>query len=214
MPIVTPDGRKIVYCSDGPDKMPHIWIMDIDGGNPKQITDGPIEFLPGISPDGKWIVYHTYISGVTSLYKIPIEGGHPVFLLDKLMDTYSPVSPDGKFVACVWLDNHDGKQSWKLAIAPFEGGPVVKGFDIEPSPIRFASLAWASDGKQVMYLAKENGVSNIYQVAIETGKTTKLTNFTSGRIFHFAWSRDGRQLAIARGDVKQDVILISDIKTE
>lgn len=214
MPIVTPDGSKIVYCSDGPDKMPHIWIMDSDGGNPKQVTDGPIEFLPRVSPDGKWIVYHTYLSGVTSLYKIPIEGGQPVFLLDKLMDTYSPVSPDGQFVACVWLDDHDGKKSWKLGIAPFEGGPVVKDFDIQPSPIGFASLAWTSDSKQVMYLAKENGVSNIYQVAVETGKTTKLTDFTSGRIFYFDWSRDGRQLAIARGEVKQDVILISDIKTE
>jgi len=39
-----------------------------------------------------------------------------------------------------------------------------------------------------------------------------LTDFKSDRIFSFAWSRDGKQLALARGTLTNDVILISNFE--
>jgi hypothetical protein len=35
-----------------------------------------------------------------------------------------------------------------------------------------------------------------------------VTDFTAGQIFNFAWSRDGRQIAVARGSQSNDVVLI------
>jgi len=212
MPAVTPDGRYIIFVSDRGGGKPHLWRMDIDGGNPKQLTNGPIEFLPQISPDGKWVVYHSYTSGVTTLWRTPVDGGESVLLTDRVLDTYSSVSPDGKFVSCLYLDEHDGKKDWKIAVVPFEGGPPVKLFDVRPSPISFAPLPWTNDGKSLMYLDKKNGISNIMQLTIESGESRQMTNFTSDRIFYFDWSIDGKRLAIARGKVNQDVVLISDAK--
>jgi len=37
----------------------------------------------------------------------------------------------------------------------------------------------------------------------------QLTDFTSERIFWFAFSRDGKQLALSRGTQTSDVILIN-----
>ena len=186
--------------------------MDLDGGNPKQLTSGPIEFLPQVSPDGKWIVYHSYASGVTTAWKMPVDGGEPSLLTDKVLDTYSSVSPDGRFVSCLYLDESDGKKNWKMAVVPFAGGRPLKLFDVRPSPISFAPLPWSSDGNSLMYLDRKNGVSNIMQLVIASGETKQMTNFTSDRIFCFNWSSDGKQLAISRGKVNEDVVLISDIK--
>jgi Tol biopolymer transport system component len=186
--------------------------MDVDGGNPKQLTNGPIEFLPQVSPDGKWIVYHSYPSGVTAVWRMPIDGGEPTLLTDKVLDGYSSVSPDGKFVSCLYLDESDGKKNWKIAIVPFDGGPPAKLFDVRPSPTSFAPLPWTSDGNSLMYLDGKNGVSNIMQLTIKSGESRQLTNFTSDRIFYFDRSRDDKQLAFARGKVNQDVVLISDLK--
>ena len=212
MPTVTPDGRQIVFVSTRGGGMPHLWRMDLDGGNPKQLTSGPIEFLPQVSPDGKWIVYHSYASGVTTLWKMPVDGGEPTLLTDKVLDTYSSVSPDGRFVSCLYLDESDGKKNWKMAVVPFAGGRPLKLFDVRPSPISFAPLPWSSDGNSLMYLDRKNGVSNIMQLVIASGETKQMTNFTSDRIFCFNWSSDGKQLAISRGKVNEDVVLISDIK--
>jgi len=39
-----------------------------------------------------------------------------------------------------------------------------------------------------------------------------LTDFKSDRIFDFSWSRDGKQLALFRGVVNSDVVLISNFR--
>ena len=69
---------------------------------------------------------------------------------------------------------------------------------------------WSSDGKAILYLDNKNGVTNIFSQAIDGGTPKQLTNFTTDRIFNFDWSRDGKQLACARGVVTTDVILIKD----
>jgi hypothetical protein len=40
----------------------------------------------------------------------------------------------------------------------------------------------------------------------------QLTNFTSDRIFFFDFSRDGKQVALSRGTLTRDVVLISNFK--
>jgi len=39
-----------------------------------------------------------------------------------------------------------------------------------------------------------------------------LTNFKTDRIFSFDWSRDGKQLIVARGKLTSDVVLISNYR--
>ena len=40
----------------------------------------------------------------------------------------------------------------------------------------------------------------------------QLTEFKDQRIFNFAWSRDGKQLALSRGVVNSDVVLLSGFR--
>ena len=47
---------------------------------------------------------------------------------------------------------------------------------------------------------------------VDGGPPKQLTNFTSDQIFGFDISRDGKQLALARGTQASDVVLISDFK--
>ena len=45
-----------------------------------------------------------------------------------------------------------------------------------------------------------------------TAPAHRVTHFTDGTIRSFAWSRDGKQLAVARGTQTSDVVLISGFK--
>jgi hypothetical protein len=40
---------------------------------------------------------------------------------------------------------------------------------------------------------------------------SRITNFTSDQIFSFGWSTGGKRLAIARGAVTNDVVLVSNL---
>jgi len=55
-------------------------------------------------------------------------------------------------------------------------------------------------------------VSNIWRQSIDGSPPVQVTNFETGRIFNFAYSPDGKQLALARGALNSDVVLISNLE--
>jgi hypothetical protein len=56
-----------------------------------------------------------------------------------------------------------------------------------------------------------NGVGNIREQPLAGGQSTPVTHFTSGRIFNFQWSRDGR-LAVSRGTEAIDAASIRNFR--
>ena len=63
-----------------------------------------------------------------------------------------------------------------------------------------------------MYTLTREGVGNLWSQPLEGGKPKQLTHFTSDQIFSYAWSRDGKQLAVSRGTQQSDVVLLSNLK--
>ena len=58
--VISPDGKKIVFCSDRGGDL-DIWTMDIDGKNPRQLTNTlGYDGGPWWSPDGKQICFRAY----------------------------------------------------------------------------------------------------------------------------------------------------------
>jgi len=47
---------------------------------------------------------------------------------------------------------------------------------------------------------------------VSGGAAQQITKFATGLIFDFAWSRDGKQLLLTRGNESSDVILISNFR--
>ena len=82
-------------------------------------------------------------------------------------------------------------------------------FDWPPSA---SDPRWAPGGDAVEYVLTKNGVSNIWQQKLTGGPPKQITNFESGLIFDFEWSPDGGQLALTRGTLRSDVVLISNFR--
>jgi serine/threonine protein kinase/Tol biopolymer transport system component len=201
-PVASPDGLYVVFISDRAGEL-NVWRMDVDGSHSRQLTSGGAGESPYFSPDGKWVLYTNYGHGKISLWKVPTEGGNAMEITDKV--SWSPVvSPDGRLIACYYLE--EGQQV-KLALIPFEGGRPVKMFDIILPAVR-----WTPDGRSLTYIVDRAGSSNIWKQPLDGGPPTQLTDFKTDRIFWFDWSRDGKQLALVRGAVSSDVVLISDTK--
>jgi Tol biopolymer transport system component len=202
-PAATLDGRYIVFLSNRAGAGYNLWRMNADGSDLKQLTRGGHDSSPQVTPDGRWIVYASWIAGKPNIWKISIDGGEPVQLTDKY--SMSPVvSPDGKQIACsYWDESYETK--FVIALIPIEGGTPVKSFDLPTNMVR-----WTSDGRALTYIETRGSASNIWSQPLAGGPARQLTDWKSDRIFNFAWSRDGKQLALARGVVTNDVVLISD----
>jgi len=203
-PRVSPDGRFLVFGSSRAGKM-NIWRMDIDGTNEKQLTDGQSNANPYLSPDGRWLVYVSWDHGNGTLWKMPIDGGEPFRLSDPTANL-PVVSPDGKQVACFYWDEQANPPRGAM-ILPFAGGPPTRRFDIGPHNGGFV-LHWTPDSRFLLYVGALH--SNIWSQPIDGGAPVQLTDFQGDQVFDFDYSPDDQWLAVARGRVTDDVVLISD----
>lgn len=80
-PRFSPDGKKIAYVKYSSDaKSCSIWVMEIDGSNPMQITDAKkgFAFNPCWSPDGTKILFESYKKDKKDfdLYVIDLDGNN------------------------------------------------------------------------------------------------------------------------------------------
>ena len=172
---------------------------DADGSNPTKLA----EDVDGsdCSPDGKWVLYLSR----NALYRIAVDGGSAQKVAYTLGGR-GAISPDGKSVAYLYPEGEPIPQ-WKIAIVPADGGAAKQLF---AGPWDAEELRWSPDGKGVQFLTTRSGATNVWEQRLAGGKPLPITNFRSGRIFDFSWTRDGQQLLLAKGEWTSDVVLISD----
>ncbi|MBZ5515009.1 MAG: serine/threonine-protein kinase [Acidobacteriia bacterium] len=206
LPEACGDGRFVVFQSYRNEKM-NVWRMDADGSNPTQLTNEALAGFPTCSPDGKWVLYGR--PSDMSVWRIPIQGGTPTQL--KIQNRNSPlagVSPDGKLLAyTAW--GATPSSAAVLTVVPFDGGEPLYRFDL---PAAATGVRWAPEGRALDCLLTRGGVSNIWRQPLAGGPPKQITHFKSEQIFSFDWSRDGKQLALARGTTSRDAILIGDFQ--
>jgi Tol biopolymer transport system component/DNA-binding winged helix-turn-helix (wHTH) protein len=202
-PSVSPDGRYVVFNSDRSGETA-VWRIDIDGGNPVQLTTGSV---PSFSPDGKWIIFYR----IGALWKIPAAGGEPMQIKarEKDLATAPVVSPDNSMIACNYLVGEPNAQ-FRIGVLPIEGGEPLKIFNTFTYAVK--PLRWMPNSRAVSFIETREGVSNILSHSLDSENAAPVTNFKSGIIWNFGWSGDGKRLALARGNVTKDVVLISDFK--
>ena len=83
-------------------------------------------------------------------------------------------------------------------------GDAPRKFETVP-----ASAAWAPDSRSFIYSQGRAGVGNLFRQPLAGGPAAPLTQFTSEQVFTFALSPDQKQLAVVRGRVSSDVVLVS-----
>src|SRR5215469_1087304 len=71
---------------------------------------------------------------------------------------------------------------------------------------RAVALQWSPDDNGVQYLSTSGGATNVLEFLFTGGAAHRVINFTSGTIFDFPWTRDGKTL-LAKGDVTSDVAM-------
>jgi Tol biopolymer transport system component len=206
-PVVSPDGRYIFYATSqgGGD----LWRINIDGSNPTLLTGKPAdEGNPDISPDGKWIVYSAWSLGKLALWRMPIEGGEAKQLTD-FESTEPHVSPDGKFIACFL---NDEKNISRMAVISFEGGAPLRTFDVPHTVSIDMTPKWTPDGRGITFIDNRGGIQNLWLQPIDGGAPKQLTDYKQNDIYRREWTRDGKQVAIVRGESTNDVVMITDFK--
>jgi eukaryotic-like serine/threonine-protein kinase len=214
----------VAWAFHGGTNQSHIWRANVDGSNPKQLTNGLFDHHPVCSPDGKWAYYYN-TAGPHYAMRVPLEGGkpEPVPASDvKGMygGTGQAISPDGKqlvFNADISIADNTQSAESKLAVVTLDSSSQSSPVLLKPDP-RIAAggsgfanaMAFTPDGKSVAYIVRDQGVDNIFAQPLDGSAGHQITNFTSEHISEFHWSPDGKTLAVARAQNTSDVVLLRE----
>jgi serine/threonine protein kinase len=180
----------------------NLWRMDAAGT--KQLTFGRNEQSPQCSPDGKWVYYIAQQEN-QALKRIPVEGGPAETVIEDPSSGFS-LSPDGQFVSTLDVRELDHKLVLNI-FSITDKKTTYHNIDPRASdPVRFAP-----EGNAVVYKVREKGVDNLWLQPLDGSPYRQLTHFTAERISMYAFSRDGSRIALERGHMESDAVLLRDI---
>lgn len=212
-PDVTPDGRYVFYVKQV-NKTSQIWRMNADGTGQVQMSEPnstSFDFAPQVTPDGKLIIFQRQASREDRviLMKMPVEGGSSEVLYGSDgSSVFGPrISSDGKRIAFAIYNIQTFQKRLQVAtLVDYSFGNIEQ--DLEYNLIN--QFTWAPGGRELTVLTTRNGTPNLWRQPLDGSPASPITDFTSGRIFNFTWSNDGKSLLLARGNTVNDLLLIKD----
>lgn len=195
---VSPDGKTLLFAVTTSDlarakRNSHIWAMDIDGRNPRQLTTGDgSTYAPSYSPDGKQILLTSSKDGSANLYLMYASGGEWRKVTNISTGVSDPVwSPDGKWIAFssdVYPECGGNDACNKKIAERWEAGPL--------------KAHMADDLLYRHWTAWKDGTrTHIFIVNVATGETRDATpgqfdapTFQLGGPVQYDFSPDGKEL--------------------
>jgi Tol biopolymer transport system component/imidazolonepropionase-like amidohydrolase len=163
----SPDGKSVVFQALG-----HLYIKPLPNGEPRRLTsDQHFEFYPSWSPDGKWIVYTTWLDEEKgAVYKVKSSGGAGT-RLTSVKGTYTEpsFSRDGKRIIFVknggdWLRGQTFTKDPGVYWIPAEGGPATIITEEGSSPI------FNRKGDRIFLIANEGEKTALISVNLTGGE--------------------------------------------
>jgi Tol biopolymer transport system component len=174
--------------------------MALDGSNQVQLSEGPVGLFPVCARGADEVIYtRVTLQGKSSIWRVPLEGGESV-MARELQTQTAAISPDGRTIA----GGYNEGQRQSIAVFALDSQDPPQVFPIFPR-----TVAFAPDGRALTYIDDRNGVGNVWAQPLPSGTPAQLTSFASSTLYNFAWSHDGRRLALSRGSTFTDVILFS-----
>jgi Tol biopolymer transport system component len=212
-PILTADGSQMLFTSARGDGVAHVWKIAADGGQPTQLTQGKGEQLGDVDPKGRWFYYRSVGSDGGVWRQALDPNATPARVLSGITVLGSIVSHSGEQIGYVHFQPAGDRLVIRFSVSPIDDqgdiGPPTATYDPVPG---VTEGRWGYRDEDNAVLVTRDGVSNILSDGFRDELTKPITHFETGRILSFDISPDGKQLAIGRGDVIGDAVLLADFR--
>jgi Tol biopolymer transport system component len=197
----TSDGGTIVFtATDG------IWKAEADGRHAVQIASGDAGYLQ-VTRDDRSVLFLSTRSGLQSPWIVSIEGGSPVQVANLFAGAGAiDVSPDGK---SLMFGTTGSGGSFQFVICELPTCTTRRVLAV-PATSTLRRYRWTPDGRGIADILAPG--SNIWIVPLDGSPPHQLTHFTERSIQDFAWSHDGKRLAVARTTTMNDIVLVTGLK--
>ncbi len=199
---ISPDQNSLAISDQSQgDNQSIVYIVPIEGGVPRRITQKSPSYWHGWSPDGKTLAFVGQRNDEFDIYTIPVTGGEETRLTTaKGLDDGPEYSPDGKYIYFnsertghmqIWRMRADGSEQEQVTIDDWNNWfPHVS-----PDGAWMVFLSYAPDVKG----HPENKDVMLRIMSLSDGKISVLTKLFGGQgtINVPSWSPDSKAVGFA-----------------
>lgn len=209
----TPDSQRLVYGAYDDDGVSHLWVVEADGGPPRQLTALSADASePAISPDGKYVAFSTERGDATQIAVVPLEGGWIIGVTSGDVECSGPSwSPDGLRILYHGAKPHLPRENDVYAVSFITGQRLQNhaSFRLTPSDqTECWNATYSPDGSVIAVLCNATGYDEIWLMAPDGSRLNQLTRLNLD-IESFAWSPDGSRLVCVAGDHGADRLFVA-----
>ncbi len=195
------------------DKRQHIFVISIDGGEPKNITPGDRDAVPtsstfsagddfAFSPDGKEIAYTATPTDNEAwntnhdIYTVSIDGtDRKQITTNPAADGFPRYSSDGKYIA-YRAQRQPGFEADKFELMLYNRATGKIESLSEQFDATVQAFQWTSDGSRIYFASEEKANQQIYYLSVKNRKVTKIVeNGVNGDV---SVSADGKTICFSR----------------
>ncbi len=153
VPVWSPDGSRIIYCSKRKGPFDLYQRASNGAGTEEVLPESNLTKYPtSWSRDGRFVLYYTWGDPKTraDLWVLPMFGDRKPFpiLQTEAIEAKGRFSPDGRWIAYI----SDESRQLEVYLTPFPG----PGGKQQVSIAGGSEPRWRGDGKELFYLAADN----------------------------------------------------------
>lgn len=183
----------------------HIFIVDADGGAPRQLTFGSYnDGAPHWTRDGSAILFSAVRKDNWELapldsevYRASLAGGEPVALTGRFGPDQDPqMSPDGRLIAYFGYDDHGkGYEQSQLYVMNPDGSAKRAIANLDRDTNQFH---WAADGRSIYTAYEQDGSVTVARIGLN-GSVSPLVHDVGGGGFDRPYA--GGSFSVSNGGV-------------
>jgi serine/threonine-protein kinase len=163
--ILSPDGTRLVFVSQGADGTRRLFTRRLDQPKATRLSGTEGAYAPFFSPDGQWVGF--FAQG--RLKKTRIDGGEPISLCDAPQGRGASWGEDGNIIAA--LDTLVG-----LSQVPSEGGKPVSVTNLSLGQVTHRWPQVLPGGKAALFNASRTPGNNDSGIAVVSLKDRRTKN--------------------------------------
>lgn len=207
------NGKNIWYAMNK-NGVSHIFQMTTDGKDVKQISSGDAgqRQSPRITSDSRYLYYvHRTKDGGRILRYDLVEEKEEVFFDNPEFQPgpYLELSRDNKFLTFPRvIDRPENTETSgvEMAIVSVENVNDIKHFRIDDVP---TIRRFSPDSRSIEYISAPSKTTQVVRQRFDGSPPVTIFTAKDGKVFNFAWSKDGKQLALSIGRQNRDAVLLS-----